>query len=386
MKQINTSEIKMAKNYYEILGVDKSASQDDIKKAYLKLAKKYHPDLNPGDASAGEKLKEVNEAYEVLSDQTKRSNYDNFGDPNGNAFSGTGAGGGFGGFSSGFGGFEDILSNMFGGFGGFSSRSSKQSMAQDGADIDINMTLSFVEASFGVKKNINLNRSEVCETCNGSGAKSGTSPIPCSRCNGTGTIQVTQSTPFGRMMTQTVCPECKGKGSIIKEKCTACSGAGVVRKNRNIEINIPGGIDNGQIITLRGQGEAGTNGGTAGDMHIIIKVQEHKTLKREGYNVFVTVPISFTESILGTEITVGGINEKVQVKIPEYTQTGTKITVKGKGTKVLNKNQFGDLIVTIEVELPKSLDRAQKLLIEKLNTDISSAQYPKRKQYNDKIK
>lgn len=376
----------MAKNYYEILGVEKNASQDDIKKAYLKLAKKYHPDLNPGDATAGEKLKEVNEAYEVLSDQTKRSNYDNFGDPNGNAFSGTGGStGGFGGFS-GFGGFEDILSNMFGGFGNFGSGSRKQSLAQDGADIDINMTLTFVEASFGVKKNINLNRNEACENCHGTGAKPGTSPTPCSRCNGTGTVQVSQATPFGRMMTQTVCPECKGKGSIIKDKCQNCSGVGVVRKNRNIEINIPGGIDNGQVITLRGQGEAGINGGANGDMHIIIKVQEHKTLKREGYNVFVTVPVSFTESILGTEITVGGINENVKVKVPEFTQTGTKLTVKGKGTKVLNKNQYGDLIVTIEVELPKSLDRAQKLLIEKLNSDISASQYPKKKQYNEKIK
>lgn len=376
----------MAKNYYEILRVEKNASQDDIKKAYLKLAKKYHPDLNPGDATAGEKLKEVNEAYEILSDQTKRSNYDNFGDPNGNAFSGAGGStGGFGGFS-GFGGFEDILSNMFGGFGNFGSGSRKQSLAQDGADIDINMTLTFVEASFGVKKNINLNRNEACENCHGTGAKPGTSPTPCSRCNGTGTVQVSQATPFGRMMTQTVCPECKGKGSIIKDKCPNCSGVGVVRKNRNIEINIPGGIDNGQVITLRGQGEAGINGGANGDMHIIIKVQEHKTLKREGYNVFVTVPVSFTESILGTEITVGGINENVKVKVPEFTQTGTKLTVKGKGTKVLNKNQYGDLIVTIEVELPKSLDRAQKLLIEKLNSDISASQYPKKKQYNEKIK
>lgn len=384
----NLKENKMAKNYYDILGVDKSASQDDIKKAYLKLAKKYHPDLNPNDPTAGDKLKEVNEAYEVLSDQTKRSNYDNFGDPNGagSSFGGGGAGNGFGGFSGNFGGFEDIFSNMFGGFGGFGGSRRKQSLAQDGADIDVNMTLTFVEAAFGVKKNINLNRNEKCETCNGTGAKPGTSPTPCSKCGGTGTIQVTQNTPFGRMMTQTVCPDCKGKGSIIKDKCSACSGVGVVRKNRNIEINIPGGIDDGQVITLRGQGEAGINGGANGDMHIIINVLSHKTLKRDGYNVYAEVPISFTESILGTEITVGGINENIQVKVPEYTQTGTKITVKGKGTKVLNKNQYGDLIVTVVVELPKSLDRAQKLLIEKLNSDISASQYPKKKQYNDKIK
>ena len=188
------------------------------------------------------------------------------------------------------------------------------------------------------------------------------------------------------MVSQTVCPECRGKGTIIKEKCSNCSGVGVVRKNRNIEINIPGGIDDNQVITLRGQGEAGINGGAPGDMHIIIKINPHKTLKREGYNVYVEVPITFTESILGTKIQVGGINELVSLTIPEFTQTGTKFTIKNKGTKVLNKNSYGDLIVTVIVELPKSLDRAQKLLIEKLNDDIKSNQYPKKKQYNEKIK
>ena len=370
----------MAKNYYDILGVNKSASDDEIKKAYRSLAKKYHPDLNPNDASAADKLKEVNEAYEVLSDKTKRSNYDNYGDPNGASFGGNAQGGGF----SGFGGFEDIFSNMFEGFGGF-GRKSKQSFAQDGEDIDVRMNLTFVEAAFGVKKNINLNRNETCEHCHGTGAKPGTSPIPCSRCGGSGVVQNAQNTPFGRMMTQSVCPECRGKGSIVKEKCSSCSGVGVVRKNRNIEINIPGGINDEQVITLRGQGEAGINGGSTGDMHIIISVGAHKTLKREGYNVYAEVPISFTESILGCKTEVGGINEKITVTIPEYTQTGTKITVKGKGTKILNKNGYGDLIVTVVVELPKNLDRAQKLLIEKLNDDISAAQYPKKKQYKEKI-
>ena len=373
----------MAKNYYDILGVNKNASDDEIKKAYRSLAKKYHPDLNQNSAEAAEKLKEVNEAYEVLSDKTKRSNYDNFGDPNGAAsnFGGFGGGHGF----SGFGGFEDILSNMFGGGFGFNS-SRKRTMEQDGADIQVKMSLTLEEAAFGVKKNINLNRNETCDKCNGTGAKPGTSPISCSRCRGTGVIQSTQNTPFGQMMSQTVCPECNGKGTIIKDKCSSCSGVGVVRKNRNIEINIPGGIDDGQVINLRGQGEAGINGGSTGDMHVIIDIKPHKTLKREGYNVYTEVPITFTESILGTKIEVGGINETVSVVIPEFTQTNTKITVKNKGTKVLNKNAYGDLIVTVVVELPKSLDRAQKLLIEKLNSDISLNQYPKKKQYNDKIK
>lgn len=378
----------MAKNYYDILGVSKTATDDEIKKAYRSLAKKYHPDLNQNSPDAAEKLKEVNEAFEVLSDKTKRSNYDNYGDPKGPAANfGGGFGGaqGFGGFG-GFGGFEDIINNMFGGGFSFGGSSRRKTMEQDGADIQVKMNLTFEEAAFGVKKNINLDRNETCDHCHGTGAKPGTSPISCSRCKGSGYIQTTQRTPLGQMMSQTVCPECRGKGTIIKEKCSECSGVGVTRKNRNIEINIPGGINDEQIITLRGQGEAGLNGGSTGDMHIIISITPHKTLRREGYNVYVDVPITFTESILGTKIEVGGINEKVMVTIPEFTQTGTKITVKNKGTKVLNKNSYGDLIVTVIVELPKSLDRAQKLLIEKLNSDISLNQYPKKKQYNDKIK
>lgn len=370
----------MSKNYYEILGVNKSATDDEIKKAYRSLAKKYHPDLNQNSPEAAEKLKEVNEAYEVLSDKTKRSNYDNFGDPNGAQNFG-GAGGSFGGF----GGFEDIFSNMFGG-GFFGGNRNRRSMAQDGADIQVKLNLSFVEASFGAKKNINLTRSEKCEKCNGSGAKPGTSPKTCSRCQGSGVVQQVQNTIFGQTAIQTTCPECQGKGTIITDKCTECSGSGVVRKNRNIELNVPGGVDNGQILTLRGQGEAGINGGDAGDMLVVISVLKHKTLTRDGYNVYTEVPITFTESILGTKIDVGGIDEIISVTIPEFTQTGDKITVKGKGTKKLNQNGYGDLIVTVIVELPKSLDRAQKLLIEKLNEDIKQNQYTKKKQYNEKIK
>ena len=232
----------MAKNYYDILGVSKTASDDEIKKAYRGLAKKYHPDLNPGDNAAAEKLKEVNEAYEVLSDKQKRSNYDNFGDPNGQSFSGFGGDGGF----SGFGGFEDILSGMFGGaFGGGSRRGA--SSAVQGADIQVKMDLTFAEAAFGVKKNINLNRSEKCEHCNGTGAKNGTEFSTCGRCGGSGRVQQAQNTMFGRIMTESTCPECNGTGKKVREKCKECNGAGVVRRNRNIEINIPAGIDNDQV-------------------------------------------------------------------------------------------------------------------------------------------
>lgn len=371
-----------SKNYYDILGVNKNASDEDIKKAYRQKAKKYHPDLNPGDASAAEKLKEVNEAYEVLSDKQKRSNYDNFGDPSGSA-NPFGAGNGFSGFSSGgFGGFEDIFDMFTGGFGGGRR---KRSSAVQGADIQVRVNLSFEEAAFGVTKNINLNRSETCSSCHGTGAKNGQTQT-CPRCNGTGVITQAQNTMFGRMMTQSECPDCHGTGKTFKEKCPDCSGAGIKRVNRNIEINIPGGIDDNQILTLRSQGEAGRGGGNPGDIQILIKVAPHKTLKRDGFNVITTVPISFTESLLGTTIKIAGINESLDLVIPELTQTDTVITLKGKGTKVLGKNTYGDLLAKIVVEMPKSLDKKQKDIIGELDKSIPKNNYQKRKAYMDNVK
>lgn len=370
----------MAKNYYEILGVSKTASDDEIKKAYRGLAKKYHPDLNPGDNAAAEKLKEVNEAYEVLSDKQKRSNYDNFGDPNGQSFSGFGGGGGF----SGFGGFEDILSGMFG--GAFGGGRQTRSSAVDGADIQVKMDLEFDEAAFGVKKNINLNRTETCDACKGTGAKNGSEYVTCTHCNGSGRVSQAQNTMFGRIMTESTCPECNGTGKKIREKCKECGGAGIVRKNRDIEINIPAGIDDGQVITLRGQGEAGKNGGMLGDMQIIIKVKAHKTLTRKGYDVYCDVPITFTESILGCKVKILGIKETLELTVPELTQPGTVIMLKGKGTKVLNKNAYGDLYAKIVVEMPKSLDKKQKEQIAILDATIPNSSYTKKKQFNEKIK
>lgn len=385
----------MAKNYYDILGVNKNASDDEIKKAYRSLAKKYHPDLNPGNAEAAEKLKEVNEAYSVLSDKTKRQNYDTYGNENGpQGFGGGGSGfGGFGGFSSsdfgGFGDFGDIFSNLFGSsFGGGSSRRSSRNsgpQAMQGADIQVKMKLSFVEAAFGCKKSVNLTRTETCSACNGSGAKNGTEISTCSRCSGTGSIRQTQNTPFGQVLTEGVCPDCHGTGKKIKEKCPICGGSGVTRQNRTIDLNIPGGVDNDQVLTLRGQGEAGKNGGPAGDMQIMIQVEPHKILKREGYDVYEDVPISFTEALLGSKIKIAGINETLEITIPELTQSGTILTIKGKGIKYLNKNTYGDLFVKILVEMPKSLDRTQKKMVQDLHDSISKNQYPKKKTFNDKI-
>lgn len=377
----------MAKNYYDILGVSKTATDDEIKKAYRSLAKKYHPDLNPGNNEAAEKLKEVNQAFSVLSDKTKRQNYDTYGDENGPQGFGGGSGGfsGFGNFG-GFDDFGDIFSNIFGGAFGGGRRSSTSSANQpvQGNDIQVKMKLSFVEAAFGCKKNINLTRSETCKSCGGTGAKNG-SYETCPDCKGVGKTRQTQRTPFGQIVSEAVCPTCGGKGRIIKEKCTSCNGNGVTRENRNIELNIPGGIADNQVLTLKGQGEAGKNGGPSGDILILIKVEPHKVLKREGFDVYLDVPVSFTDALLGATVKIPGIDETLNLTIPELTQTGTIIKMSGKGTKIYNKNSYGDLYAKVNVEMPKSLSKKEKELVKNLSESISSNQYTKRKNFNDKI-
>lgn len=372
-----------SKDYYSILGVNKSASDDEIKKAYRQMAKKYHPDLNQGNPEAAEKLKEVNEAYEVLSDSTKRSNYDNYGDPNGMA---GGFGGGSGFSSGGFGDFEDIFSNIFSGFGGFGGGSRRNSNSpMQGADIQVRVNLSFEEAAFGCKKSINLTRTEACGACNSTGAKNGTAYSTCSRCRGSGQVTNSQNTPFGQMVSQSVCPECHGTGKKITEKCSKCNGDGYTRNNRNIEINIPGGVNNDTILTLRGQGEAGRNGGPSGDVQLLIKVSNHKVLKRDNYDVLEDVYVSFTDALLGKKVEIAGINEKLVITIPPLTQTGTIITVRGKGTKILNRSGYGDLFAKIIVEMPKSLTKSQKDLVEQLDSSIDQNQYTKKKGFISKI-
>ena len=351
------------RDYYEVLGVQKNATEDEIKKAYRSLAKKYHPDMNPGDKEAEMKFKEANEAYAVLSDSEKRSKYDRFGhaafDPSAGGGSGFGGFGGFGGADFDFG---DIFSSFFG--GGSSSSRSRQNMPIDGDDIGARVTITFNEAVFGVKKEVSFARIETCPDCGGSGAKSASDVETCSECRGVGRISVKQQTLLGYMQTQKTCPSCRGAGKIIKSPCANCNGKGRVKINKKLEVNIPSGIDDGQNIVLRGQGSAGVNGGVNGDLIIEVRVKEDKIFERDGNNIFCEVPISFAEAALGAEIDVpvlGGGTEKF--KVPEGTQSGSSFTLRGKGIPDIKSKRPGDLIITVAVETPRNLNSEQKKLL-----------------------
>lgn len=369
------------KNYYETLGVDKNASADEIKSAYRRLAKKYHPDLNPNNAEAAEKFKEINEAYETLSDPTKKSNYDTYGSANPNDFfGGANAGGGFGGF--GFDGMDDLF-NIFGGFGG-GGRSASQSVR--GSDVQVKIRISFTDAVFGVKREINVTRVEECSACSGTGAKNGTEYTKCSECNGTGTARYTENSLFGRVIRTGRCQACGGTGKIIKDKCTSCSGAGSKRVNAKIVVDIPAGIDNGQVITMRGKGNAGTNGGQNGDLHIIVAVDDHPMLTREGYDLLIKVYVPFTTLLSGGEITIPLAKGTTTIKIPELTQSNTVFKLKGKGVKNLNSASYGNLIVTVVGESPKSLNREQKALLKKLTESFDDNDFARYKNYVKDLK
>ena len=370
------------RDYYEVLGVAKNAPADEIKKAYRTLAKKYHPDMNPGNKEAETKFKEVNEAYDVLSDADKKAKYDQFGhaafDPS--------AGGGFGGFG-GFGGgdfdFGDIFSSFFG--GGTSSRQSRN-MPQDGDDVMTRITITFDEAVFGCKKEITFARVEECSDCNATGAQKGTKPETCSVCRGTGRVTVQQQTMLGYMQTQRSCSECRGTGKIIKTPCKNCNGKGYIRVNKKIEVSIPAGIDSMQRIVLRGQGSAGRNGGSAGDLIIEVRVKEHKFFTRERNNIYCEVPISFTEAALGAEIDIpvlGGKSEKYQ--IPEGTQTSTSFTLKGRGIPDINTKRKGDLIINVVVETPKNLTAEQKKLLVEFSKSLKESNTGKKQSFFKKI-
>lgn len=344
------------KDFYEVLGIDKSASDEDIKRAFKKLALKYHPDRNQGDAEAEEKFKDINEAYQVLSDPEKRQRYDQFGTADFN-----GAGGGFDGFDfGGFGGFGDIFGDIFGGgFGSFGGGGAKNG-PRKGADLEYDLTLTFEEAMTGCEKEIKVTRREKCETCGGSGAKAGTSPKTCSKCGGRGRIQVQRRTPLGVMSTTTTCDACHGEGKIIEEPCQTCKGSGKERKTRSITINIPAGVDTGNVMPLRGQGEAGENGGPAGDLYINIRVMTHKTFKRKGNDIHMETHISFGKAVLGTDIKVPTIDGDVTYKVPAGTQSGTIFRLKGKGVPRVNSAGRGDHYVKVIVDVPKSLNGEQE--------------------------
>lgn len=370
------------RDYYEILGVDRNADEQTIKKAFRKLALKYHPDRNPDDKDAEKKFKELNEAYEVLSNPEKRKMYDQFGHAgvNGNGQ------GGFGGGFSGFGGFEDIFGDIFDMFGGGFSSGKRRAGPQKGSDIKTQINLSFEEAAFGTDKTIEIMRNEECKTCHGTGAKPGTSSKTCSKCNGTGEIRYTQRTPLGHFINVKTCDVCHGDGKIIESPCTECHGQGKVRRKKKINVKIPAGVDEGSVITLRGEGEPGIKGGPSGDLYIVISILPHKIFQRDGYDVLCEIPITFVQAALGDEIVVPTLDGKVKYKIPEGTQSGTVFRLKGKGIEVLNGYGRGDQYVKVVIETPRKLNEHQKEILRKFAQEMGEDVHEQRKSFFDKVK
>lgn len=347
------------RDYYDVLGVDKSADEASIKKAYRSLAKKYHPDMNPGDAEAEKKFKEVNEAYAILSDPQKKQQYDQFGHA---AFEqgGPGAGGGFGGFE-GFGGFGDIFSDIFGGGFGGGSSSARRNAPMRGDDVGATVNITFEEAAFGVKKDITYNRIQRCSDCGGSGAEKGTQPETCSTCGGSGQRRVVQRMMGMQFQSTTTCEACRGTGKVVKNPCSNCRGTGFIKVSKKLGVSIPAGINDGERIALRGEGCDGRNGGPTGDLIITVRVKRHNVFERDGYNIYCEVPITVAEATLGAEITIPTLEGNMQYTIPEGTQPGTQFTIRQKGIPfVNNSSRRGDLIFTVNVEIPKGLNEKQK--------------------------
>ena len=367
------------RDYYEVLGVDKNASPEEMKRAYRKLAMKYHPDRNPGDKAAEEKFKELNEAYEVLGSPEKKQMYDQFGHAgvNGNA-------GGFSG-QAGFGGFEDIFGDIFDMFGGgFSGR--RRSGPQKGADIRYEMSITFEEAAFGTEKTIEFYKYENCNTCGGSGAKPGTSKTTCSHCKGTGEVRFVQRTALGQIMNVKPCNHCGGEGQIIDTPCSTCEGKGKERKLKKMKVKIPAGVDNGSIIPLRGEGEPGTKGGPYGDLYVVIRVQPHRIFERDGYDIICEIPITFAQAVLGEELEVPTLEGKVKYKIPEGTQSGTVFRLRKRGIQNPRGYGKGDQYVRVIVEVPKNLSDKQKEKLKEFADLGGEDIHEKRKTFFEKVK
>lgn len=378
------------RDYYEVLGVEKTASDDEIKKAYRKLAKQYHPDLNPDDPTAEGKFKEVGEAYEVLSDKQKRSRYDQFGhagvDPS--------YGGGQGGYAryqqydhGDFGDFGDIFGDIFSGFGfGGATKTRNPNAPIRGNTVQTRLTLTFMEAVKGCHKEIPVSRLENCADCHGTGAKPGTSPETCPECGGSGQVHVQQRSPFGVIQTVKTCSRCGGKGKIVKDPCKACNGMGRVRHNRKVSVDIPAGIDNGQTFVVTGGGDEGVNGGPAGDLHVVATVKEDPIFQRDNFDIWVDIPVTYSQAVLGDEITVPTIDGKVSYNIPEGTQPGTTFRLRNKGVSYTNGRGRGDQYVKINIEVPTNLSAKQKELLRDFESSTGERNYTRRKSFFDKIK
>ena len=348
------------RDFYEVLGVKKGASEDELKKAYRKLAKENHPDLHPGDKECEARFKEINEAYEVLSDPDKRAKYDQFGHAAFDPSQGFGGGGGFGGFE-GFGGFGDIFSDIFGGGFGFGGGGGRNPNApRKGDNLRATVNIKFEEAAFGVKKDVFVSKIEQCPDCKGTGCAEGTTAEVCPDCKGTGTVMSTKRTPFGMVQSSEQCPKCRGRGKIIHSPCKTCRGIGSVRRQHKVSVSIPAGIDDGQTISLKGQGNAGLNGGPAGDLLITVLVQPHARFERDGASILLDQEISFSQAALGAEVEVPTLDGKVKLNLPEGTQTGTTFRLKGKGVPFLRNGGRGDQFVTVNVAVPRSMTSTQK--------------------------